>query len=226
MHRLITGCTAVLVTVLALLAPVAPAVAHNPVVTLTSSSGFQVFLADVDDPNFNDLEAQLIREAQAVVARAPAGCADYFDKPSHLFDGSRSTFVRANIAYRKCLPSYDNTTYAFIKVNFVVGAYNVEGGSMTCNTLTRYLNGVTFDMRFWQPYRGTEFDPGGWSVACNETTTAGHVQNYTWDEQPRLYYGPGSGSDRQPMWKAYFKVNRRADTDQTWSKSQDFNPYS
>lgn len=181
---------------------------------------------DSDSAAFTSAEQSVINQQQQVLARAPAGCADYWDKPQHLFTDRRDVFSRVNIAYRKCLPSYDNTTYAFIKVNYIVAAYNVDGVSMSCNPITRYLNGVEYNMRFFHPYRGTEFNPGGFTITCSENTVGSEIQNYTWEEQPRLYYGPGSGSDRQPMWTCWMKLNRRLDSDISWSKTQDFNTSS
>lgn len=210
----------------------------NPVVTLVpnNKAAPPVFIVAAEDcpeceevtpTTTTDSDQSAMDDAMVgPVLRAPAGCTDYWDKPSHLFTDRRDVFSRVNIAYRKCLPSYDNTNYAFIKVNYIVAAYNVDGVSMSCNTLERYLNGVEYNMRFFQPYRGTEFNPGGFTIQCSETTVGSEVQNYSWEEQPRLYYGPGSGSDRQPMWTVWMKLNRRLDSDISWSKTQDFNPYS
>jgi hypothetical protein len=210
----------------ALLVPSAPASAEQPYLVAKSASGVTMLLVDGDDADFEDNWEQAVREAGAALTRAPAGCADYWDRPSHTFTDRKDVYVRVHIAYRRCLPSYDNTTYAFLKVNYVVAAYNVDGASMSCDPVFRYLNGVEFNMRFYQPYRGTSFNPGAFTVVCDETTINSEMQNYSWEQQPRLYYGPGSGSDRQPMWNVYVKVNRRADNDLTWQKSQDFNLYS
>lgn len=134
-------------------------------------------------------------------AAASWTCQNKTDRWDHTFNpaSGRSVYIQFTNAYRRCIAP-DLTS--FVEPNYAIGAYNVLGVShMTCNAFDRYFDGMHFNAYYWRPYNGVSFNPGAFFLPCDESTQNAEVQNYDYDDVPRLYYGPGNGDDRQPRWK-------------------------
>lgn len=163
----------------------------------------------------------------AATAESIYDCTNRIDRwDSDAYSGVKHAWAQATVGYRHCVAwGYDQNDHpAYVEVRYVVGAYNVEGGSMSCGQWYSYLDGFTFNFYFWRPYTGANFNPGAFKVPCDESTTNGRTVWY--NSGYNLYFGPGSGSDRQPRWKVNATINRNGDFDSTKTHAQDFNPFS
>lgn len=162
------------------------------------------------------------------VTATPANAAEYYcnerlDQTTHTFQDKYDTFVKATVMYKYCVP-YDTDKLAYAEPYRVIGTYNRDGASMTCDPALRYLDGVRFNWYFWRPFTGANFNPGARTAECDPSTMNTVTQSWDLADVPRLYFGPGYGDDRQPRWKVNVTLLRNFNTDLDWSHAQDFNP--
>lgn len=169
--------------------------------------------------------AVLLPVLVASPAQAAYYCADKMDNERIDFNNDPApAVVQVTVYYRWCYSNSDSEL-PYVKPHKVIGQYNVDGTQMNCGS-GRKIDGFRFNFYFWRPYNGVNFNPGAFQVDCDESTLNSKMQTYDLSNVPRLYFGPGYGSDRQPRWKANVTklVNWYWGTDQDKAWSQDFSP--
>ncbi len=153
-------------------------------------------------------------------------CTNYTDRHNWtaLPDSNKSLFLQVTVGYRRCVP-FDDDRYNFIEPNYAIFSMNIEGSGYpgVCNPVTRLWDGSEFNMYYYSPLRGTNFNPGSRHLECSDDTVSSEMQDYSYDDTPRLFYGPGTGDDAQPRWKVNMKAERNFAPDIDHVHYQDFN---
>jgi hypothetical protein len=160
-------------------------------------------------------------------ARAAVIDGNYYCDTDHLrmdntFENGigRNVYWQVTHYFRACRPYDPSEFYGYVTPLWTVGSYNAEGSHMTCNPLLRFINGIRFNMYFWRPYTGANFNPGSFYVPCDESTINGETQNY--DTTIKLFFGPGTGDDRQPRMKVNVDEDIPAQEDRHQSEWRKF----
>lgn len=150
------------------------------------------------------VSALIMGAVLAVVGVAPATAGAYMcdnRMDRHSTDAwPDNEFTQVSVSYRYCFTT-NVMDPPFVKPYQVVVSYNMPGSSMNCDAFNRKYDGVRFNMYFWRPYDGTNFNPGAKVVTCDESTINSASQQYDLSNVPRLWFGPAWGDDRQPRWK-------------------------
>lgn len=144
-------------------------------------------------------------------------CDKRWQRVSGTFEGGE--YVQGTLYYRRCVDV--GAERQKVKPLSFIGSYNMPGGSMSCNAVTRKYDGVRFNLYFWHPYSGTNYNPGPFEVPCDPSTINGRIQEYP-STAPWFWFGPGSGSDRQPRWKVNITLMQNLDQDEEMSRGKRF----
>lgn len=141
------------------------------------------------------------------------------DRGSVTFPGGE--YVQFSVIYNHY---YQAGSYARVKPKRVIVAYNMPGTHMTCDPILRKYDGINANFLFWRPYTGANYNPPKFHIPCDESTQNSEVQVF--ENAPKLRFGPGHGSDRQPKWSALITLQRNGDWDQMETYRTDFKPLS
>ena len=149
-------------------------------------------------------------------------CVNKMDRTEHTFsDENKDVFVQGSVLYKYC--TYPGRR-PYVKPFRAVNTYNAEGGYMNCAPASRYLDGVTFNWYFWRADTGQNFNPGGVTVTCDESTMNTVSQSWKLSDVPRLYYG--ANWYEHPRWKVNVELERNFTTNKNWAYGQGFAPGS
>ena len=155
-------------------------------------------------------------------------CSLRHDRVGHTFKeghGQRAdVYVQANVFYRYCV----NTSPDFlpyVKPHHVIVSYQVDASKISCNDWgTGWLDDLDYNMYFWRPYNGVNFNPPQKTIPCSTEAFASRSQWYKLKNVPRLYFGPGHGPRHQPRWRIVTTLGVNLAPDKVWAHSQDFKP--
>lgn len=144
--------------------------------------------------------------AMLVATTAPAwafNCETRSDSTGDVwFTSGTDDLARATIYWQYCREYNLNGTLArrYAKADWSVNMYNADGSTMSCNAITRRLDGFRFNWKFYR-WDGVEWNPGPIEVACDESTINSESQFYELAPQPRLWWMDDAvGFEHPPRW--------------------------
>lgn len=145
-------------------------------------------------------------------------CVNKVDRKGHTFAGDIDVFVNNSVLYKYCTyPGKD----PYVKPYRVINTYDVEGSRIECNQFLRRLDGVTYNWYFWRPDTGANFNPGGVSATCDESSMNTVSQSWNLADVPRFYFARVL---YDPAWKVNVELEVNAGTNKHWAHAQPFNP--
>lgn len=153
-----------------------------------------------------------------------ANCETRSDATGDVWFGS--DLAKATVYWQYCREYNLNGTLArrYAKADWTVNMYNADGSSMSCNALTRRLDGFRFNFLFYR-YDGVQWNPGPIEVDCDESTINSDSQFYDIAAQPRLWWMDDSiGFEHPPRWNVVITRMLNQHTDDSKTIDRQFTP--
>lgn len=155
-----------------------------------------------------------------------ATCSTKYDQATVFFEGGDDGQDAASVTlyYEYCVNYNLNGTIKsrWVRPDWSVNYYNAAGGSMSCNSVFRRLDGFRFNWYFYQ-WDGAAINPGPIELPCAEDGIYSKTQDYDLPNLPKLWWGSNDLSD-WPRWQVTITQMRNNNDDRAKTLNAQFNP--